>query len=131
MNCTNLIGQKFKPQRIVPMQQRQIKHKQRRTWSRRVAIASLTTILSTNFAPLGRCLPPPEDTPEEILRTEIITEARSPIDGELLTAAEYAELQALLQEDPTDPVVSAQIQEIITLLRLRRAIRTFFPFLLN
>ena len=113
------------------MQQRQIKHKQRRTWSRRVAIAALSTILSTSFTSLGRCLPPPEDTPEEILRTEIITEARSPIDGELLTAAEYAELQALLQEDPTDPVVAAQIQEIMVLLRLRRAIRTFFPFLLK
>lgn len=113
------------------MQQRQIQNRQRKTWSRRVAIASLTTILSTSLAPLGRCLPPPEDTPEEILRTEIITEARSPIDGELLTAAEYAQLQALLQEDPTDPVVAAQIQEIITLLRLRRAIRTFFPFLLK
>jgi len=35
-------------------------------------------------------LPPPEDLPEEILRTEIITEARSPIDGQPLTAAEYA-----------------------------------------
>ena len=84
------------------MQQRQIQNKQRsrwsrRAWSRRVAIATLTTILSTNLATIGRCLPPPEDTPEEILRTEIITEARSPINGELLTAAEYAELQALLQ----------------------------------
>jgi hypothetical protein len=38
-------------------------------------------------------LPPPEDLPEEILRTEIITEARSPIDGQPLTAAEYAQLQ--------------------------------------
>lgn len=35
-------------------------------------------------------LPPPEDVPEEILRTEIITEARSAIDGQPLTAAEYA-----------------------------------------
>ena len=77
------------------MQQRQIQNRQCRTWSRRVAIATLTTILSTNLATIGRCLPPPEDTHEEILRTEIITEARSPIDGELLTAAEYAQLQAL------------------------------------
>lgn len=113
------------------MQQRQIMSRQPRHWSRRIAIASLSTVLSTNFAIAGLCLPPPEDTPEEVLRTEIITEARSPIDGELLTAAEYAELQALLQKDPTDPVVAAQIQEIIVLLRLRRAIRTFFPFLLK
>ncbi len=113
------------------MKQGQIKKQQRRTWNRRVAIASLYTVLFTHLAAAGLCLPPPEDTPEEVLRTEIITEARSPINGELLTAAEYAELQALLQKDPTDPVVAAQIQEIIVLLRLRRAIRTFFPFLLK
>ena len=40
-------------------------------------------------------LPPPEDTPEEVLRTEIFLTARSPVDGKPLTAAEYAQLQAL------------------------------------
>ena len=47
-------------------------------------------------------LPPPEDLPEEILRTEIITEARSPIDGQPITPAEYAKLQLQQPELWTD-----------------------------
>jgi len=73
-------------------------------------------------------LPPPEDTPEEILRTEIITEARSPIDGKRLTAAEYAELQAQLQTSPP-PKLDAKIRDQIFLLRLRKALLQIFPFL--
>ena len=74
-------------------------------------------------------LPPPEDVPEEVLRTEIITEARSPIDGKPLTAAEYAELQAQLQERPIAPQLNPKVEETIILLRLRRVIRTILPFL--
>lgn len=73
-------------------------------------------------------LPPPEDTPEEILRTEIITEARSPIDGKRLTAAEYAELQTQLQTSPP-PKLDAKIRDQIFLLRLRKALLQIFPFL--
>lgn len=72
-------------------------------------------------------LPPPEDIPEEKLRTQIIVEARSPIDGKSLTAAEYAELQAQLASQPK-PRVDPQIEHLIFLLRLRRAIRTIIPF---
>ncbi|NET62176.1 MAG: hypothetical protein F6K47_40530 [Symploca sp. SIO2E6] len=73
-------------------------------------------------------LPPPEDVPEEILRTEIITEARSPIDGQPLTAAEYAQLQAELAQNPVSPDVSPQIERLIFLLRLRQMLRTIIPF---
>lgn len=77
-------------------------------------------------------LPPPEDIPEEILRTEIIVDARSPVDGKPLTPAEYAELQAQLEAGPPlEPKLSSQVRETIELLRLRRFIRTFFPFLLR
>lgn len=76
-------------------------------------------------------LPPPEDTPEEVLRTEIIVEARSPVDGEPLTAAEYAELQEQLQNPDRAPQLSPQVRQIIFLLQIRRTIRTVFPFLLN
>lgn len=75
----------------------------------------------------ARALPPPSDVPEEILRTEILTEARSPVDGKPLTAAEYALLQERLQSKPTSKIDS-QIEELIFLLRLRRAIRTIIPF---
>jgi hypothetical protein len=77
-------------------------------------------------------LPPPEDLPEEVLRTEIITEARSPIDNKRLTAAEYAELQAQLQQRPSEnprDQVSPGLKKTIRLLRLRRFIKTVFPFI--
>ena len=74
-------------------------------------------------------LPPPEETPEEVLRTEIITEARSPVDGKPLTAAEYAQLQTQMRSRPTAPQLSPKVEENIFLIRLRHGIRTFFPFL--
>jgi hypothetical protein len=74
-------------------------------------------------------LPPPEDTPEAVLRTEIFLTARSPIDGKPLTAAEYAQLRAKLQTRPAPPTLNPQIRQIVFLLQLRKAIRTFLPFL--
>jgi hypothetical protein len=86
---------------------------------------------SVSVAP-ALALPPAEDVPEEVLRTEIITEARSPVDGTPLTAAEYAELQAELEAGPdTRPELSPQVENTIILLRVRRAIRSVFPFLLE
>ncbi|HEY9611473.1 hypothetical protein [Allocoleopsis sp.] len=76
----------------------------------------------------GVCLPPQEDMPEEVLRTEIITEARSPIDGKPLTAAEYAQLKAQLEERTLPPQVSPKIRRLIFLLRLRQLFRTIVPF---
>jgi hypothetical protein len=75
-------------------------------------------------------LPPSEDLPEEVLRTEIITEARSPIDGTLLTAAEYAELQAKLRSTAAvKPDIAPQIQTRIILLRIRKIFRSIVPFI--
>ncbi len=73
-------------------------------------------------------LPPPEDIPEEILRTEIIIEARSPVDGKPLNAAEYAELQEQLQVSPP-PKLSPDLRQTIYLIQLRRALLQIFPFL--
>lgn len=72
-------------------------------------------------------LPAPEDPPEEVLRTEIIVEARSPLDGKRLTAAEYAELQAQLQTNP-NPDVPSEFKHLLFLLQLRRTIRIILPF---
>ena len=84
---------------------------------------------STLFLPkIALSLPPITEIPEEVLRTEIITSARSPIDGKLLTAAQYAEVQIQLQNSP--PLkLSPKVRETIFLLRLRQLIRTFAPFL--
>lgn len=91
-----------------------------------LVLLSLSIALLTPLeAALG--LPPPEDTPEEILRTEIITEARSPLNGQPLTPVEYAELQAQLQANPTAPMVSPRLRHLIVLLQLRHALRTLSP----
>lgn len=78
----------------------------------------------------ARSLPPPEDTPEEVLRTEIIIEVRSPVDGKPLTPGEYAELKARLESiPPTPPPVNPEIQHLIFLLRLSYPLRIIFPSL--
>jgi hypothetical protein len=77
-------------------------------------------------------LPPPQDQPEEIQRTEIITTARSPVNGKPLTAAEYAELQTQLQARRQTPaVLNPGLRRLITLLRLRQGIRSVAPFLVR
>ena len=89
------------------------------------------TCLGT-LALLGDCalaLPPPDDIPEEILRTEVITEARSPLNGEPLSAADYATLQEHLRDPNTEPVVNPEIADLIQLLRLRRLLKPILPFL--
>lgn len=73
-------------------------------------------------------LPPPEDTPEAVLRTEIILEARSRIDGEPLTASEYAQLQADLAQSPYPPQLSQGLRDTVFLLQLRQMLEIFTPF---
>lgn len=91
-------------------------------------ITSLLVVISSHWGTMVMGLPVVEDIPEEILRTEIITIARSPIDGKLLTAAEYAELQAKIQTSPPRKL-SPLIREQIFLLRIRSVLLQIFPFL--
>ncbi|MEM8780373.1 MAG: hypothetical protein AAGF26_16185 [Cyanobacteria bacterium P01_G01_bin.49] len=77
--------------------------------------------------PVGMTLPPPEEIPEEVLRMEIITEGRSRVDGEPLTAAEYAQLQAKLGESPYPPQIDSKLRNLIFLLKIRKMIKTFVP----
>lgn len=96
----------------------------------RGGVSALTLTGVTLMAVPTPGLPPPEDTPEEVLRTEVLTEARSPLNGEPLTAAEYAELQAALRStEAVQPQVSAKIRRLIGLLKLRKVIRRIVPFL--
>ena len=73
-------------------------------------------------------LPPAQDIPEEILRTEIILEGRSPVDGKPLSAAEYEELQARLAQSAFPPEINPDLRELIFLLQLRKFIKTIIPF---
>lgn len=72
-------------------------------------------------------LPPPEDIPEEVLRTEIIIEARSPVDGKPLSPAEYALLKENIAESPFPPQVSSKLQQIVFLLNILKFVRTVVP----
>jgi hypothetical protein len=49
-------------------------------------------------------LPPANDLPEEYLRAQIILEARSPQDGEVIAAGEYADLVASMEKAEADRV---------------------------
>ncbi|MBL1174610.1 hypothetical protein [Pantanalinema sp. GBBB05] len=101
-------------------------------WLRdRKTLLPLTVGLSLlTVSPPVLALPPADDQPEEVLRAQIIIGARSPIDGSPLTAAEYAELQAQLEPiPPSTPVVSPKVRKIIGLLKLRRFIKRFLPFI--
>lgn len=94
-----------------------------------VQVLSLLLLSSPFYSLVALSLPPADDPPEEVLRSEIITEARSPIDGKPVTAAEYAELQSEIQKgQPVQPQLSPKVRRTIGLLRLRKLIKTFFPF---
>ncbi|MGI0490958.1 hypothetical protein ACN4EG_04030 [Alkalinema pantanalense CENA528] len=73
---------------------------------------------------------PENDLPEEVLRTEIIVDARSPIDGKPLTAQEYAELLVEIdQANQVDPTVSPKVRQTVGLLKLRKFLKTILPIL--
>jgi hypothetical protein len=90
-------------------------------------VTAVTTLLLGAMTSHAQTLPPPDDIPEEILRTEIITEARSPVTGEPISAAEFAALQAELQSGPANPPVSNELRRLVLLLRLRRSLQLFLP----
>ncbi|QLE56066.1 hypothetical protein [Nostoc sp. TCL26-01] len=89
---------------------------------------SVVVWLSSYWGAMVTALPPQEDTPEEILRTEIIIDARSPIDGKPLNAAEYAQIQAQLKISPP-PTIDSKLRQTIFLIRIRNVLLQLFPFL--
>lgn len=94
-------------------------------------LITCTSVIASLNLPLGiaplLASPMDEDIPEEVLRTEIILEARSPVDGEPLTAAEYAVLQEDLAAQDRVPELPSDVQHTIFLLRILRTIRVFSP----
>jgi hypothetical protein len=102
----------------------------------RLSLSGASAVLGMLWgaAPLGAqqgLLPSGTDIPEEVLRAEIYTEARSPMDGRLLSAAEYAELEetlSSLENLPAEGFVSDEVRELVGLLRLRQILRRWIPF---
>ncbi len=68
------------------------------------------------------------EIPEEILRTEIITAARSPLTGKPLSAADYAQLQAQLAAPAGNTLVSEDLRYLVFLLQLRQSVKPILPF---
>jgi hypothetical protein len=74
-------------------------------------------------------LPADTDIPEEVLRAEIITEGRSPVDGKALSASDFAELivktkQQLERENAIVAMSGSKLKETLLLLRLRSLLRS-------
>jgi hypothetical protein len=75
-------------------------------------------------------LPPSNDIPEEILRAEVITGARSPIDNQPMTASAYSQLEAEIATlNDTPGTVSPKLRKTVELLRIRKFLKTVLPFL--
>lgn len=91
-------------------------------------------IILTNWSILSQIasaenLPPANDLPEEVLRAEIIIEARSPIDGKPLSASEFAELivrveTQLARDDAAEGVKTSPFKDVLFLLRVRNFLRS-------
>ncbi|MGQ9869914.1 hypothetical protein [Leptodesmis sp.] len=97
---------------------------------KRGTLASLLSPLVLVSSNPTWALPPAQDTPEEVLRTEIILDARSPVDGRPMNPAEYAALQAEQQAPYHPPApLSSKVRSIVTLLKVRKFIKTYLPFI--
>jgi hypothetical protein len=97
----------------------------------RVVIAGLLSPLTVVQSTVVFALPPADDVPEEILRTQIVLDARSPIDGKPMTPAEYAAFQAQQEAAMQPPAtqLSPQVRGVVTALKLRRFVKRFLPFI--
>ncbi|MCY7406053.1 MAG: hypothetical protein LH631_01390 [Alkalinema sp. CAN_BIN05] len=68
------------------------------------------------------------DLPEEVLRSEILIDGRSPFDGKRLTATEYAELQQEIEQaNVVEPQVASKIRRLVGLIKLRKFIKQILP----
>jgi hypothetical protein len=64
------------------------------------------------------------DLPEEMLRSEILLDGRSPFDGKRLTATEYAELrQEIEQANAVEPQLASQIRRLVGLIKFPEFIK--------
>jgi hypothetical protein len=91
-----------------------------------VTIAMMVTV-NALLSGSAAALPPPDDTPEEILRNHPIFDARSPVDGQPLSIGEYERLQAELRALEEEPLLSSNVRQTIFLLRILKAVRVLTP----
>ena len=94
----------------------------------KVGICTITAMQIASAVTANNRLPD-ADIPEEVLRAEIITEARSPISGKALSAQDFAELvvntkQQLDRDDAIAATTNSKFKEAVLLLRLRGFLRS-------
>ncbi len=69
-----------------------------------------------------------EKMPEQVSAPVLVLELRSPLDGRLLTATEYADLQAEIDRlNEVAPQVSPKIRRLVGLLKFRKFIKRVLP----
>ncbi len=97
---------------------------------KRSTIATVLSPLVLLSSTTAWALPSAQDTPEEVLRTEIILDARSPIDGKPMDPAEYAALQAKQQTPDQPPApLTPKVRFTVKLIKVRKFIKTYLPFI--
>jgi hypothetical protein len=68
------------------------------------------------------------DLPEEVLRSEILLDGRSPFDGKRLTATEYAELQEDIEKaNAVEPQIAPNLRRLVGMLKFRKFIKRVLP----
>ena len=87
-----------------------------------VVLTSIIPMANAHAAPKG------EPIPEKVLSQGLALEFRSPLDGRLLTATEYADLQAEIDRlNEVAPQVSPKIRRLVGLLKFRKFIKRVLP----
>lgn len=105
------------------------------SWLSRITIAVLSP-LPLIYANAALAAPTPEqnfpeaEIPEEVLRTQIILDVRSPIDGTPMSLVEYAEFQARQEALYQPPAtVSEEVRGVVRALKIRRFVKKVLPFI--
>ena len=88
----------------------------------------LAVILTSLMPTSGAYAAESEKMPEQVSAPVLVLELRSPLDGRLLTATEYADLQAEINRlNEVPPQVSPKIRRLVGLLKFRKFIKRVLP----
>ena len=101
----------------------------RSIYSWAIRLPAIAVVL-TSFIPMSNAdaAPKGENVSEKASSQELALEFRSPLDGRLLTATEYADLQAEIDRlNEVAPQVSPKIRRLVGLLKFRKFIKRVLP----
>ena len=91
-------------------------------------LPTLAVILTSLMPTFSAYAAESERMPEQVSAPILVLELRSPLDGRLLTATEYADLQAEIDRlNEVPPQVSPKIRRLIGLLEFRKFIKRVLP----